>query len=70
MIRLEGTIPITFKGARYNIPVVIDIPENYPLAAPRCYVTPTQSMILVPNHAHVEMDVRDDSSFFTSAERI
>ncbi|KAK0418529.1 hypothetical protein QR680_013618 [Steinernema hermaphroditum] len=43
-LTLSGTIPITYKGARYHIPVAVHIPSKYPQAAPSCLVKPTPEM--------------------------
>ena len=52
----EGTIPIDYNGARYNIPVKMYAPSDFPAAAPTCFVTPTRDMIVKPNHTCVEAD--------------
>lgn len=54
LIVLRGTVPISFKGARYNIPVTIEMPENYPYQPPLCKVAPTPTMVLVPNQRYVD----------------
>jgi len=54
MANLRGTIPITYRGAIYNIPVSIQIPESYPYLAPSVFVTPTENMIISPNHTIVD----------------
>lgn len=53
LLHMEGTIPIYFKGATYNIPIKFYISEAYPAEAPRCYVTPTQVMRIKHRHQHV-----------------
>jgi hypothetical protein len=54
LLELRGTVPIYYKGAQYNIPVCIWIPEAYPHAPPVCYVTPTHDMCVKPKHRHVD----------------
>jgi len=54
MVCLEGTLPITFKGSHYYIPIIIWIPRTYPTAAPICYVTPTKDMEIKRGHTSVE----------------
>ena len=53
-LKLDGTVPIYYEGAQYNIPVNVWLPEAFPLAAPLCFVTPDQSMGIKPRHAHVD----------------
>lgn len=50
LLNLEGTCPITFKGVSYNIPLIIWLPENFPLQPPCCYVTPVGGMKIKPRH--------------------
>ncbi|XP_036068417.1 tumor susceptibility gene 101 protein isoform X2 [Oryzias melastigma] len=47
LMSLTGTIPVTFSGNLYNIPVCVWIKERYPQAAPICYVKPTPEMMMV-----------------------
>lgn len=54
LLLLEGTLPIFYRGTRYNIPVVMWLPENYPRQSPFVYVTPTHDMIIKPNHSFVD----------------
>lgn len=44
LLNLEGTIPVNFKGAYYNIPVCIWLMDKHPQAAPLCFVKPTADM--------------------------
>ncbi|KAL3275189.1 hypothetical protein HHI36_019958 [Cryptolaemus montrouzieri] len=44
LIQLNGTIPVRFKGAVYNIPVCIWLMDTHPNNAPICYVKPTADM--------------------------
>lgn len=41
---LNGTVPISFNGAKYNIPMIIWVPKTYPYQSPTCFVTPTKGM--------------------------
>ena len=54
MIKMTGTIPITYAQRTYNIPVTLWISERYPQQPPIAYVTPTQDMIIKDNHASVD----------------
>ncbi|TKY67761.1 ELC protein [Spatholobus suberectus] len=53
LLQAEGTIPMTFQGVTYNIPVVIWLMESYPRHPPCVYVNPTRDMIIKRPHAHV-----------------
>lgn len=55
LLQLLGTIPIYFRGAKYNIPVSIYLPVTYPHSSPTCYVTPTPDMRVKANHLHVDL---------------
>ncbi|XP_012273836.1 tumor susceptibility gene 101 protein isoform X2 [Orussus abietinus] len=43
-VKLEGTIPIKYKGSCYNIPICIWVMDTHPNNAPMCYVKPTSNM--------------------------
>ncbi|XP_056138565.1 tumor susceptibility gene 101 protein [Lampris incognitus] len=47
LMSLSGTIPASFHGKIYNIPVCLWLEENYPETAPICYVNPTQEMMFI-----------------------
>ncbi|KAJ9597546.1 hypothetical protein L9F63_011604 [Diploptera punctata] len=44
LFTLEGTIPVSYKGTMYNIPVCIWVMDTHPNNAPMCYVRPTPDM--------------------------
>jgi len=44
LLKLHGTIPVTYKGNTYNIPICVWILDSHPYAAPMCYVMPTPDM--------------------------
>ncbi|ESO02994.1 hypothetical protein HELRODRAFT_185660 [Helobdella robusta] len=44
LVCLEGTIPVSYKGKMYNIPICIYLMETHPYNPPMIYVKPTQSM--------------------------
>ncbi|KAK9894358.1 UEV-domain-containing protein [Cystobasidium minutum MCA 4210] len=54
LLTLQGTIPISFRGATYNIPVAYWIPHAYPREAPIAYVVPASNM-LVRQSANVDL---------------
>jgi len=53
LFSVTGTIPVVIKAVRYNIPIRIWIPTQYPYRPPMAYVTPTPGMSVTPNHPHV-----------------
>jgi ESCRT-I complex subunit TSG101 len=54
MLLLDGTLPISFHGAIYQIPINIWISDQYPVGPPLCYVVPTPGMMLCPGHPCVD----------------
>lgn len=44
LVNLQGTIPVAYKGAYYNIPICIWLMDTHPNNAPMCYVKPTADM--------------------------
>jgi hypothetical protein len=42
------------QGAKYNIPILIWLPDRYPNQAPLVYVTPTSNMIVKIGHSFVD----------------
>lgn len=53
LVYLEGTIPVTFRDATYNIPIGIFISDKHPFEAPICYVRPTKDM-MIKTSIHVD----------------
>jgi len=53
LLRVVGTLPITHRGATYNIPLTLWIPYQFPNQPPTCFVTPTHDMAIKPRHKHV-----------------
>lgn len=41
LLRFSGTVPITYGGSTYHIPVTLWIVEQYPFRPPLVFVTPT-----------------------------
>ena len=56
LLVLQGTIPVIFQGSKYNIPLDIFLPPNYPVRPPICFLRPTESMMIKENHKHVGRD--------------
>lgn len=46
LVLLHGTIPISFKGSTYHIPVGIFVQKDHPYSPPMCYVRPTSEMAI------------------------
>ncbi|KAF8311247.1 UEV-domain-containing protein [Clavulina sp. PMI_390] len=46
LLCIHGLLPITFRGASYNIPIACWLPLEYPKAAPLAYVVPTADMLV------------------------
>lgn len=44
LINLQGTIPVVYKGAIYNIPICIWLMDSHPDVPPICFVKPTPDM--------------------------
>lgn len=57
MIVLTGTIPISYKGTRYNIPVSVWLDPSYPELPPTPMVCPTPTMVVKPG-ANVDVSGR------------
>jgi len=54
LLVVNGTVPITYRGQQYHIPLQIVLPEGYPYSSPLCRVTPTQAMVIKAKHKHVD----------------
>ncbi|KAI1973084.1 suppressor protein stp22 of temperature-sensitive alpha-factor receptor and arginine permease [Ophidiomyces ophidiicola] len=57
LLNLSGTVPVTFRGAVYQFPITIWIPNTYPREPPIVYVTPTSDMLVRPGQ-HVSGEGR------------
>ncbi|KAM1263280.1 hypothetical protein ACFXTH_028288 [Malus domestica] len=53
LLQADGTIPMSYEGVTYNIPVVIWLMDSYPRHPPCVYVNPTRDMVIKRAHAHV-----------------
>lgn len=54
LLCLAGTIPVSFRGNTYNIPIAAWLPHDYPLQPAMCYVVPTPQMLIRPSK-HVDL---------------
>ncbi|XP_050695886.1 tumor susceptibility gene 101 protein-like [Eriocheir sinensis] len=55
LLCLDGTIPVTYKGSVYNIPVCIWLLDNHPFSPPMVYVKPTPDMLIKASR-HVDQN--------------
>ncbi|XP_062845683.1 tumor susceptibility gene 101 protein [Trichomycterus rosablanca] len=46
LMSLTGTIPVSYKGNIYNIPVCLWLLDTYPYNPPICFVKPTSAMMI------------------------
>ncbi|KAI8998711.1 UEV-domain-containing protein [Trametes punicea] len=46
LLCLHGLLPISFRGASYNIPIAVWVPREYPRNPPIAYVVPTSDMLV------------------------
>jgi hypothetical protein len=46
LLCLHGTVPILYSSARYNVPVNVWFPLDYPKSPPMVYVVPTSGMMV------------------------
>ncbi|KAL7464251.1 hypothetical protein ACHAXS_004589 [Conticribra weissflogii] len=58
VLMLGGTLPMTYRGQTYNIPIDVYLPPAYPLRPPTVFVRPVSSMAIKENHRHVGLDGR------------
>ncbi|KAG1905691.1 UEV-domain-containing protein [Suillus fuscotomentosus] len=54
LLCLHGVLPISFRGASYNIPIAVWVTKEYPRQPPIVYVVPTQDMLVRPSK-HVDV---------------
>ncbi|KAI1903998.1 hypothetical protein AGOR_G00001160 [Albula goreensis] len=46
MMSLAGTVPVSYRGNVYNIPVCLWLLDTYPYNPPICFVKPTSAMMI------------------------
>lgn len=54
LLQAEGTLPIVYRGAAYNLPSAVWLLETYPRRPPAVFLTPTRDMLVKPGHPLVE----------------
>ncbi|EWC46609.1 hypothetical protein DRE_04096 [Drechslerella stenobrocha 248] len=57
LLCLHGTLPVSFRGATYNIPLNIWVPHQYPAVPPTVLVVPGKNMGIRPTN-HVDTNGR------------
>jgi ESCRT-I complex subunit TSG101 len=48
LLCLHGLLPISYRGASYNIPLAVWVVREYPRQPPVVYVVPTSDMLVRP----------------------
>ena len=56
VLMLKGTLPMTYRGSEYNIPIDLYVPPQYPVRPPIIYVRPARNMTIKVNHVNVGQD--------------
>ncbi|XP_076853689.1 tumor susceptibility gene 101 protein [Brachyhypopomus gauderio] len=46
LLSLTGTVPVTYRGNIYNIPICLWLLDSYPYNPPICFVKPTSTMMI------------------------
>ncbi|XP_039206722.1 tumor susceptibility gene 101 protein isoform X2 [Crotalus tigris] len=57
LMSLTGTIPVSYRGNIYNIPICLWLLDTYPFNPPICFVKPTSSMT-IKTGKHVDANGR------------
>ena len=58
VLLLRGTIPMTYRGVTYNLPIDMYLVQEYPIRPPTVFIRPVSSMAIKENHRHVGLDGR------------
>lgn len=53
LLQSNGTVPMVYLDATYNIPVIIWLMESYPRQSPLVFVNPTRDMVIKDSHPFV-----------------
>ncbi|CAG5117423.1 unnamed protein product [Candidula unifasciata] len=62
LVKLEGTIPVYYKGNTYNIPISIWVLDTHPYNPPMVFVKPTNTMQIKPGR-YVDANGKVDMPF-------
>ncbi|WAR53509.1 hypothetical protein PtB15_3B17 [Puccinia triticina] len=65
LVSLTGTIPVHYRALRYNIPIAIWLPFEFPGEPPIIYLTPTNDMV-IRKGTHVEPGGKCIAGYFDS----
>lgn len=57
---------VVLQGHKYNIPVAVWLPEQYPTQPPQLFVEPTADMMISPGHSFVDASGGVRSSYIVS----
>lgn len=68
LLCLHGVLPISFRGASYNIPIAAWVTKEYPRQPPIVYVVPTQDMLVRPSK-HVDVSGRCNIEYIQHWEK-
>ncbi|KAH7889730.1 UEV domain-containing protein [Phlebopus sp. FC_14] len=68
LLCVHGLLPISFRGASYNIPVAVWVTRDYPRHPPIVYVVPTQDMLIRPSK-YVDVSGRCDIEYIQDWQR-
>ena len=68
MLCLHGLLPISYRGAAYNIPIALWIIRDYPRQPPIAYVVPTSDMLVRPSK-HVDVSGRCEIDYIANWAR-
>ncbi|KAF9480130.1 UEV-domain-containing protein [Pholiota conissans] len=68
LVCLHGLLPITFRGAAYNIPIAVWLTRDYPRQPPIAYVIPTNDMLVKPGR-YVDVSGRCDIEYTQQWQR-
>ena len=68
LLCLHGLLPISFRGASYNIPIAIWLTRQYPRYPPITYVIPTSDMLVKPGK-YIDVSGRCNIEYIQNWER-
>ncbi|KAF4614691.1 hypothetical protein D9613_003029 [Agrocybe pediades] len=68
LLCVHGLLPISFRGASYNIPIAVWLTREYPRQAPIVYVVPTNDILVRPGK-YVDVSGRCNIEYLQHWER-
>eukprot|EP01025_Chloroclados_australasicus_P039643 TRINITY_DN41141_c0_g1_i1.p1 TRINITY_DN41141_c0_g1~~TRINITY_DN41141_c0_g1_i1.p1 ORF type:complete len:458 (-),score=44.32 TRINITY_DN41141_c0_g1_i1:461-1834(-) len=69
LIKIKGTLPMYYMSKKFNIPIEMYLPVNYPVAAPIVYVVPTSDMVIKQGHSVVDANGLVNTQFMRNWSR-